>query len=75
MTLGKYASKELFVKFNLEFSKISELHGKVFEAETNFGKVKIIPLYHPAVACYNNEMIDVLKDDFRMLGVILKTIK
>lgn len=72
MTLGKYASKELFVRFNLEFSKISELHGKVFEAETNFGKVKIIPLYHPAVACYNNEMIGVLKDDFRKLRNIIK---
>ena len=72
ITLGKYASKEVFEKFNLQFSRISELHGKVFEAETNFGKVKIIPLYHPAVACYHNDMLNVIKDDFRKLGNILK---
>ena len=71
ITLGKYASKEIFAKFNLQFSRISELHGKVFEVEIGFGKIKIIPLYHPAVACYHNEMIDMLKEDFRKLKDIL----
>ena len=71
ITLGKYASKEIFAKFNLEFSRISELHGKVFEVETNFGNVKIIPLYHPAVACYHNDMLNVLKEDFSKLRNIV----
>ena len=39
LTLGKYASKEIFDKFNLDFSRISELHGREFEAETAFGKI------------------------------------
>ena len=72
ITLGKYASQEVFADFNLEFSRISELHGKIFEIETGFGNIKIIPLYHPAVACYYNEMLDVIKEDFRKLKDILK---
>lgn len=67
ITLGKYASKEIFTKFDLQFSRISELHGKLFDVETSFGKIKIIPMYHPAVACYRNEMLDVLKNDFKKL--------
>ncbi len=69
LTFGKYASKEIFNKFNLEFSRISELHGKVFEVETDFGKIKIIPLYHPAVVCYRNEMFDILKKDFKVIKI------
>ena len=46
---------------------ISKLHGKVFEAETSYGKVKIIPLYHPAVAIYNQNTKDELKKDFQVL--------
>ena len=75
LTLGKYASKEIFAKFNLEFSRISELHAKIFEAETEFDKIKLIPLYHPAVACYHSEMLNVLKDDFRKLRNVLKLLK
>lgn len=72
ITLGKYASKEIFNRFNLEFTRISELHGKVFEAEIDFGSVKVIPLYHPAVACYHGEMLVTLKEDFKVLGEIIK---
>ncbi|MCK4521331.1 MAG: uracil-DNA glycosylase [Nanoarchaeota archaeon] len=71
LTLGKYASKEIFNKFDLEFSKISDIHSKVFEAELDFDKIKIIPLYHPAVACYHNNMFDILKKDFIKLGNII----
>ena len=46
---------------------ISKIHGKVFEARTLFGSIKIIPLYHPAVATYNINMKKVLKEDFKIL--------
>ena len=72
ITLGKFASRELFTKYNLPFTRISDVRGKVFEVGTLFGKIKIIPLYHPAVACYHNEMLDVLKDDFNKLRNVLK---
>ena len=72
ITLGKYASREIFAYFNLEFSKISEVHGRIFDAEIDNRKIKIIPLYHPAVACYHNEMFDILKSDFKKLKDTLK---
>ena len=71
LTLGKYASKEIFAKYNLEFSRISELHGKAFNVETLLGKIIIIPLYHPAMACYHSEMLDTFKEDFKKLGKVL----
>ncbi len=75
ITLGKYASKEIFAKFNLEFLSISELHGKIFEINAAFGKIKVIPLYHPAVVCYHNEMFDILREDFKKLGDIIKKLE
>lgn len=67
ITLGKYASREVFANFNLEFSMISKEHGRVFESKAGDRKIKIISLYHPAVACYHNEMLDTIKEDFRKL--------
>jgi len=56
-------------KFGLEFElePISRIHGKVFEGETSYGKVKVIPFYHPAVAVYNSHTKDLLKSDFEIL--------
>jgi len=71
ITLGKYASREIFSMFNLEFTQISILHGRVLSAETAYGKMNIIPMYHPAVACYHSEMLDVLKQDFAKVGEML----
>jgi len=71
LTLGKYASKEIFNTFNLEFIKISEHHAKIFEVGTSFGNIIIIPMYHPSVACYHNEMLDTLKEDFNKLKDII----
>jgi DNA polymerase len=56
-------------KFNLKdnIEGISKIHGKVFKVSTLFGVIKIIPLYHPAVATYNANMKDILKQDFLIL--------
>lgn len=64
VTLGKFASREVFDMFNLEFTWISQLHGRILEAETDYGKTKIIPLFHPAVACYHTEKLSTLEQDF-----------
>ena len=42
------------------------MHGKVFPAEADYGPVKIVPLYHPAVAVYNNSMKEALINDFKI---------
>ncbi len=69
-TLGSFSTNHIFDKFCLKKERISDVHGKVFEANTIFGNIKIIPLYHPAVAVYNSVSIEELKKDFKSLNNI-----
>jgi len=65
-TLGNYSTGYILRKYNLEdkIQGISKIHGEIFSKDT----IKIIPLYHPAVATYNSNMIEVLKKDMKILG-------
>jgi DNA polymerase len=51
----------------LELDVISKMHGKTFDTTTSYGKIKVVPLYHPAVAVYNSHTLDQLKKDFQVL--------
>lgn len=68
-TLGRYAMGYIMVKFGLEsqLKAISLMRGKTFVAEASYGKINIVPLYHPAVAVYNVHSKDILKKDFQIL--------
>ncbi len=68
-TLGRFSMAYIMKKFGLEseLKSISIMHGKIFSTETSYGKTKIIPLYHPAVAIYNNNTMKILKKDFEIL--------
>jgi len=66
-TLGRFSMEYIIKKFGLEdkLEPISKLHGKKIKIpDTN---MTIIPLYHPAVAVYNRNMLDDLKKDFEIL--------
>ena len=64
-TLGRYSMKLIMEEFGLtsKLDSISKIHGQIFEADS----LKIIPLYHPAVAVYNNNMKEALREDFKIL--------
>ncbi len=68
-TLGRFSMDYIMKKFGLEddIEIISKNHGKIFEAEASFGNIKIIPLYHPAVAIYSRTQLPQLKEDFEIL--------
>jgi DNA polymerase len=68
-TLGRFSMEYIMKKFGLEseLKPISQMRGKVFETKTEFGELKIIPFYHPAVALYNSSQLDILKNDFKIL--------
>jgi len=70
-TLGNYAMGFILRKYGLEdrIEGISKIHGKVFQANG----MKIIPLYHPAVAVYNTNMKETLKNDFKVLKKEIET--
>lgn len=68
-TLGRFSMDYVMRLFGLEFEiePISKAHGKVYTAETSWGNVTIIPLYHPAAALYNGSMMKTLEEDFQVI--------
>lgn len=68
-TLGRFSMDYVMRKFNLDdqLESISRMHGRSFEAKASYGPITIIPLYHPAVAIYNQASKDILKQDFQIL--------
>ncbi len=72
-TLGRYSMKVIMETFGLasELKPIGTLHGQPFEAKTDWGKITILPLYHPAVALYNGSRRSILMEDFKILKLLL----
>lgn len=79
-TLGRYSMYYIMPKFGLELElePISKNHGKVFAVQSGAlaklgyknHEMKIVPLYHPAVAVYNSHTLDILKKDFEILKTL-----
>jgi uracil-DNA glycosylase len=72
-TLGRFSMQYIMERYGLEkkVDAISKLHGKVFETELSYGKVRVVPLYHPAVAIYNQASKETLKEDFKVLKTLI----
>jgi len=68
-TLGRFSMQYVMNRYGLEFEldSISKLHGKVFNAKD----FKFIPLYHPASAIYNQHLLPTLKEDFKVLKILI----
>jgi uracil-DNA glycosylase len=69
-TLGRFSMQYVMSRYGLELELdgISKIHGQVFDTEIDGKKVKIVPLYHPAAAIYNQHLLDTLKEDFKILS-------
>ncbi|NJD98530.1 uracil-DNA glycosylase [Thermococcus sp. LS1] len=65
--LGRHSMRYILEKFGFEVEPISKIHGKTFEAHTLFGKIVIMPMYHPAVALYRPALKEELRKDFQKL--------
>ncbi len=68
-TLGRFSMQYVMNRYGLEWeiAPISLLHGKVFQAKD----FKFIPLYHPAAAIYNQELLKTLENDFQILKTVV----
>ena len=63
VTLGNFATK-----FVLKTERgITSLHGQVMTT----GPFTVMPMFHPAAAIYDQSKKDLLRDDFRKLGLLL----
>ncbi len=68
-TLGRYSMAYVMQKFGLEseLKTISQIHGMTFSVKAGYGDIKIVPLYHPAVALYQNSLKKDLFKDFEVI--------
>ncbi len=66
VTLGTCATFEIFQMLKLKYNKISILHGAPHRATCSFGKIKVIPTYHPAAALRSLKILNILKNDFKI---------
>lgn len=69
-TLGRFSMAYIMKKFGLEneLKSISQIHGKIFTGSASYGTIRVIPLYHPAVALYHGVDKKVLINDIRALS-------
>ncbi len=77
VALGRFSMEYIMRNIGLEeeIKPISQIHGKIFETETGYGKIDFLPLYHPAVAIYNPNTLGNLKKDFNILQKYAKIFK
>lgn len=67
-TLGRFSMTYILEKFKIgQTGTIGELHGQTLSAVAAYGPVKLVPLYHPAAAIYNQHLKATLIEDFKTL--------
>jgi DNA polymerase len=71
-TLGRYSFQYVMNLFDKgkDLEPISLAHGKAYDVTASYGAVKIVALYHPAAAIYNQKLKGVLFEDFKILSKI-----
>lgn len=73
VALGRFSMRYLLDKFGIDNQEgISKIHGQVFNAEADFGSLKIMPVYHPAASLYHPDTRKALDEDFKKLKEIIK---
>ena len=71
--LGRHALgfvRKHFVGFPAEGS-VSTLHGAIYPVDAPYGRVFIVPLFHPAVLFYREDLKEAMATDFRLLAELL----
>lgn len=72
-TLGRFSMQFILETYDVAEKRqtISQLHGRILKAETSYGPIHVVPLYHPAVALYNANSKETLFKDFQVLRDML----
>jgi DNA polymerase len=73
VALGQTAMEYLFKKYNLpeRDQKLGQLHGNLFEVQTSYGKIHMMPTYHPAATFYNDDVKNKLEADIQVLKQLI----
>ncbi len=78
-TLGRFSMAYVMNRYGLEWElgPISTLHGKAFAvpsealAKLGYRDVKVVALFHPAAAIYNQHLKPALLEDFKILKTLI----
>jgi DNA polymerase len=70
ITLGRFSMGKFLPEV-----KISSVHGKIHRVNWKGKEIVVIPMYHPAAALRNGEVMRAEKEDFLKLPQILEEIK
>lgn len=73
-TLGRFAMTFILETFHCpeKIHTIGTNHGKTIQAQSSYGTIWIVPLYHPAVALYNDNTKKILSADMKILQTLNK---
>jgi uracil-DNA glycosylase family 4 len=71
VTLGRYATKYLLSKENIQVDRISQLHGRIFTIELAEQPYYVMPTYHPAALLYNASYKPEIQQDFLKIRQLL----
>jgi len=67
VTLGRHSTSHVLLKAGIDAGGITEVRGRVYEAELLGLKIRVIPAYHPAAALYNPKYKDAFENDFQII--------
>ncbi len=72
--LGNFSTGYIMRTFSLgaKVQGITKIHGNIFITDASYGKIKIMPIFHPAVVTYDINKKPLLAADFRILKNIPK---
>lgn len=71
--MGRLASEQVFSRFRIPHGPIGSIHGKILFTKTSRDQqLVIIPVYHPAAVTHNPLLKDVIFDDFRVIGALIR---
>ncbi len=68
-TLGRFSMDFILELFGMpqHGQKIGDLHGQRLEGQAPYGKVTVVPLYHPASGFYNRALRAAMEEDIHAL--------
>ncbi len=73
--LGRHSSSFVFELFGLKFRGISRERGEVRKVNSWGKEVYVVPVYHPAAALYRPQLKEILFEDFKKIGGLIKARK
>jgi DNA polymerase len=70
--MGNSASGYMMKRFNRDRNNIGKIHGKNYHIEAPWGKIVMLPIYHPAAVLYNRRLEEELKRDLETLKKLIR---